>query len=145
VTDVRRDLQPQIKDRKVEWIVPALPEIFADPIMIRQALHQLLGNAVKYTRQREEARIEITAECRESEYIFGIQDNGAGFEMKYASKLFGVFQRLHAASEFEGTGIGLANVRRIIGRHGGRTWATGTVNGGATFHFSLPITTTDHA
>ena len=98
----------------------------------------MLGNAVKFTRHRPEARIEIEARQGDNEIIFQVKDNGAGFDMKYAAKLFGVFQRLHAASEFEGTGIGLANTRRIIQRHGGRIWAEGTVNGGATLFFSLP-------
>lgn len=145
VKEVRRDLHAKLENRKVDWVVAALPEVHGDPVMIRQALQHLLGNAVKYTRQREEARIEVIAETTATEHIIGIRDNGAGFEMKYASKLFGVFQRLHLAREFEGTGIGLANVRRIVGRHGGRTWAEGAVNAGATFYFSLPIVTSDKA
>jgi PAS domain S-box-containing protein len=145
IKDVRRDLQPQIQNRKVTWIIPELPEVCADPFLLRQALFNLLSNALKFSRQREETRIEITVETTDREHIFAVRDNGAGFDMKYASKLFGVFQRLHAADEFEGTGIGLANVRRIIGRHGGRTWAEGVVDGGATFYFSLPIITDNEA
>ncbi len=145
VKDVRRDLQAQTQTRKVTWVVPELPEVYGDPFLIRQALYNLLSNAVKYTRHRPETRIEITAQSTDTEHIIAIKDNGAGFDMKYASKLFGVFQRLHSASEFEGTGIGLANVRRIIGRHGGRTWAEGVIDGGATFFFSLPIVTDDKA
>jgi PAS domain S-box-containing protein len=143
VKDVRRDLQPQTENRTVAWVVPELPEVYADPFLLRQALFNLLTNALKYTRNRAEARIEITAESTDREHIFSVRDNGAGFDMRYASKLFGVFQRLHPTSEFEGTGIGLANVRRIIQRHGGRTWAEGEVDGGATFYFSLPIATED--
>lgn len=145
VKDVRRDLQAQTQSRKIMWILPQLPEVYGDPFLLRQALYNLLGNAVKYTRNRDEARIEITAQTTDSEHIFAIKDNGAGFDMKYAAKLFGVFQRLHFANEFEGTGIGLANVRRIIGRHGGRTWAEGAVEEGATFYFSLPIVTDNKA
>jgi len=137
--DVRRDLQAQTQNRKITWQVPELPEVYADPFLLRQALFNLVANAVKYTRKRDEARIEITVETTDKEQILAVRDNGAGFDMKYASKLFGVFQRLHPSSEFEGTGIGLANVRRIIGRHGGRTWAEGAVEEGATFYFSLPI------
>jgi PAS domain S-box-containing protein len=145
IKEVRRDLQAQTQKRKIDWSVAEMPEVCADPFMMRQALYNLLGNAVKFTRNRDVARIEISVETTAQEHIFAIRDNGAGFDMKYASKLFGVFQRLHTSSEFEGTGIGLANVRRIIGRHGGRTWAEGAVDGGATFYFSLPIAQDTHA
>lgn len=145
IKDVRRDLQLQTQNRKVTWIIPELPDVYADPFLLRQALFNLLSNALKFSHRRDETRIEITVETTDREHIFAIRDNGAGFDMKYASKLFGVFQRLHAANEFEGTGIGLANVRRIIGRHGGRTWAEGVVDGGATFYFSLPIITENKA
>src|SRR5687768_776300 len=137
--DVRRDLQAQTQNRKIIWVIPELPDVHGDPFMLRQALFNLLANAVKFTRRREEAHIEVRVESTDREHIFAIKDNGAGFDMKYASKLFGVFQRLHSTSEFEGTGIGLANVRRIIARHGGRTWAEGELDAGATFYFSLPI------
>ncbi len=139
IKDVRRDLQLQTQNRKVTWIIPELPEVHADPFLLRQAVFNLISNALKFTRKRPEARIEITVETTDKEHIFAVRDNGAGFDMKYTAKLFGVFQRLHPASEFEGTGIGLANVRRIIGRHGGRTWAEGVIDGGATFYFSLPL------
>jgi PAS domain S-box-containing protein len=139
VAEARRDLQAEAQDRAIEWSVGELPGVRADPAMLRQVWLNLLGNAVKYTRHQPAARIEVFHQPNGArEHVFGVRDNGAGFDMKYADKLFGVFQRLHSQSEFEGTGIGLANVRRIVQRHGGRTWAEGRVGGGATFYFSLP-------
>jgi PAS domain S-box-containing protein len=139
IKDVQRDLQQAMQGRKITWSIPQLPEVFADPFLLRQALFNLLSNAIKFTRNRAEAKIEVTIETNDKEHIFAVRDNGAGFEMKYASKLFGVFQRLHPASDFEGSGIGLANVRRIIQRHGGRTWGEGEIDRGATFYFTLPV------
>jgi signal transduction histidine kinase len=110
---------------------------------MRQALVNLISNAVKFTSTRSNAHIEIGCEApEEAEHIFYIRDNGVGFDPRYTKKLFGVFERLHNGSEFEGTGIGLANVERIIRRHGGRVWATGKVDAGATFHFSIPTEAT---
>jgi light-regulated signal transduction histidine kinase (bacteriophytochrome) len=139
IDEVIRELQPDLQGRQVEWHIGNLPRVQADPAMLRQVWANLLGNAVKYTRNRPIARIEIEQKQNGTgETVFAIRDNGAGFDMQYASKLFGVFQRLHTATEFEGTGIGLANVHRIVQRHGGRVWAEGAVGEGATFYFSLP-------
>lgn len=136
--EVIRAFQPDLKERDVHWNIAPLPEVSADRSMLRLVFENLLSNALKFTRTREQARIEIGCSIKKNEYEFFIKDNGVGFDMRYADKLFGVFQRLHRQEDFEGTGIGLANVRRIVHRHGGRTWAEGKVDGGATFFFSLP-------
>lgn len=139
VEETIRRLQPETKDRNILWKKNRLPEVRADAALLQQVLSNLLFNAVKYTRPRNPAEIEIgCADVTEKEIVIFIRDNGVGFDMNYADKLFGVFQRLHRQEEFEGTGIGLANVRRIIARHGGRTWAEGKVDVGATFYFTLP-------
>ncbi|NMO16139.1 PAS domain-containing protein [Pyxidicoccus fallax] len=138
VAEAQRDLAPEAEGRKVQWRVGALPTVRADSALLRLVLKNLLSNALKYSRTREEAVIEVWAQEGDGEVEVLVRDNGVGFEMQYVDKLFGVFQRLHRAEQFEGTGIGLANVRRIIARHGGRTWAEGAVGQGATFHFTLP-------
>jgi light-regulated signal transduction histidine kinase (bacteriophytochrome) len=125
--------------RSIEWKVDALPDVRGDPAMLRIVLTNLLGNAVKYTRPRTSALIEIGQSAGQpGEVVLFVKDNGVGFEMQYADKLFGVFQRLHRSEEFEGTGIGLATVRRIVHRHGGRAWAEASVDAGATFYIALP-------
>lgn len=138
VQGVVRELQLESGGRRIEWRLPALPTVKADPAFLLLALRNLLSNAVKYTRPREQAVIEVFCEQNAHETIVSVRDNGVGFNMRYVGKLFGVFQRLHRSEDFEGTGIGLANVRRIIERHGGRAWAVGALDQGATFSFSLP-------
>jgi PAS domain S-box-containing protein len=138
VQDALHDLESVTRERNIVWKIPALPAVLADPAMLKQVFANLLGNAVKFTRTRNPAEVEIGCGGMEGErMIVFIRDNGVGFEPQYTHKLFGVFQRLHRADEFEGTGIGLANVRRIIARQGGRTWAEGTLDRGATFYFTL--------
>lgn len=134
-------IEPLARDRNITWKISSLPEVKGDPSMIKQVLVNLIENSVKYTRKREHAIIEVTTAGEEhGQTIICVKDNGAGFDMRYAHKLFGVFQRLHRADEFEGTGIGLATVRRIIARHGGRTWAEGKLGEGASFYFTLKVT-----
>jgi ABC-type amino acid transport substrate-binding protein/nitrogen-specific signal transduction histidine kinase len=144
VDECRRELEPEMKGRTIEWVVGELPEVEADRALLRQVLANLLGNAVKYSRKAAAARIAVSARREGGEIVVCVRDNGAGFDMKYADKLFGVFQRLHTEAEFDGTGIGLANVRRIVVRHGGRTWAEGEVDKGAAFYFSLPVQPASH-
>lgn len=131
-------INPFIEYRKVDMNVSELPEAYADYNLLRQVWINLLDNAAKYTRTKERAVIEIGFKEEDLEVVYYIKDNGVGFDMKYSHKLFGVFQRLHSPAQFDGTGIGLANVRRIITRHGGRTWAEAEVDKGATFYFSMP-------
>jgi two-component system, sensor histidine kinase and response regulator len=139
VQQVIADMQTDLADRRIVWTIEALPTIDADMNLLRQVWANLLANAVKYTRPREQAQIKIGAVAQDDEAIFSVTDNGVGFDPAYADRLFGVFQRLHSEKEFEGTGVGLANVRRIVQRHGGRTWADARPDEGATFYFSLPL------
>jgi PAS domain S-box-containing protein len=139
VQETLGDLETEMKDRNIVWKIHALPAVRGDRALLRMVLVNLISNAVKFTGTRAEAQIEIgSAPHADGGPAIFIRDNGAGFDQRYVGKLFGVFQRLHTSCEFEGTGIGLANVQRIIHRHGGRTWAEGVVEGGATFYFSIP-------
>jgi signal transduction histidine kinase len=138
VRTVLRTLMADAPQSRVEIDVAALPTLNADPTLLSSVFMNLIDNALKYSRDRKPARIEIgIANESRDEVCFFVRDNGAGFDMRYADKLFGVFQRLHHPHEFEGTGVGLANVRRIVTRHGGRVWAEAKVGEGATFYFSI--------
>jgi light-regulated signal transduction histidine kinase (bacteriophytochrome) len=140
VRDTIRGLDLEVQGRNIHWKIAPLPPVLGDLALLKQVFANLLDNAVKYSRQRDPAKIEIGCAGEENGHIIlFVRDNGVGFDMQYAHKLFGVFQRLHRTDEFEGTGIGLATVRRIIARHGGRIWAEGAVNQGATFYFTLQL------
>lgn len=140
---IRQSVLPEQANRCVTWEVAPLPIVAGDEALLRQVFANILSNAVKYTRRREEARIEIGVHPSSAgEAVVFVRDNGAGFDMKYVDKLFGVFQRLHADDAFEGTGVGLATVRRIVQRHGGRVWAEAKVEAGATFFIALPMIVT---
>jgi len=138
ITDIIHELSNDIGDRDVQWIVGELPIIHGDPSMLRQVFVNIMANALKFTSVRDETRIEVSGLETSDEVTISIKDNGVGFDPDYTHKLFGVFERLHSQTEFEGTGIGLANVKRIIHRHGGRVWADSKLDEGATFSFSLP-------
>jgi len=132
------ELKSIAQERKVQFNVKALPTAHGDQAMIRQVLANFLSNAIKFTKPKEVAMIEVGSFSEKNENVYYVKDNGVGFDMQYVNKLFQVFQRLHGAEEFEGTGVGLAVVQHIIHRHGGRVWAEGKVNEGATFYFTLP-------
>lgn len=139
VEEARREAAADASGRSIEWMIGELPTVLGDPALLRQVFANLLSNAVKYTAPKPAPRIEVRASRADNgDAIITVRDNGVGFDPQYAAKLFGVFQRLHRADEFPGTGIGLANVRQIVHRHGGRTWAEGVPGEGAAFHLSLP-------
>lgn len=138
IREVWNDLALERENRQIEFTLGTLPPVQADPALLRQVFTNLLSNAIKFTRYSTNAGIEIGCLTRSDENIYFVRDNGAGFDMEYAHKLFGVFQRLHNETEFEGTGVGLAIVQRVIHRHGGKIWAEAKPNHGATFSFTLP-------
>ncbi len=138
MAEVLKSLELDLKDRQIEWRIGKLAPAYGDGSLLRQVLFNLVSNAVKYSRDRRPAVIEVFAESNEREAVYAVRDNGVGFDMRYVDKLFGVFQRLHRVEEFEGAGIGLALSRRIVDRHGGRIWAEGRLGEGATFRFALP-------
>jgi light-regulated signal transduction histidine kinase (bacteriophytochrome) len=137
VQTVLSELKSQWDGRRIEIKAGELPACHGDPALLKQVWVNLISNAVKYSRGRDPAMVEIGCEQKNDKDVYFVRDNGAGFDMQYANKLFGVFQRLHRADEFEGTGVGLAIVQRIVHRHGGAVWAEAEVNRGATFHFTL--------
>ncbi|MEQ1772139.1 MAG: ATP-binding protein [Burkholderiales bacterium] len=135
------DLANVIGERRIDWLVSDLPTVWADRVLLRRAMHQLMSNAVKFSRQCPLPRIEITAEEDGENVVLCVRDNGAGFDMAYTDKLFRLFQRLHTEHEYEGAGTGLAIVARIVGRHGGRVWADAVAGQGARFFVELPVQT----
>jgi len=137
VQEVLRDLKPETGDRNIRWQLGDLPFVECDPGLMKQVFYNLLSNAAKYTGPRNPAIIDTGHVSMGGVPVMFVRDNGVGFNMKYADKLFGVFQRLHRREDFEGTGVGLATVQRIIHKHGGRIWAEAEIDKGATFYFSL--------
>ncbi|MBI4979380.1 MAG: PAS domain S-box protein [Spirochaetes bacterium] len=136
--DVIKEFSQDIKGRHISWRIAEMPTVMGDQSLLRTVMVNLVSNAIKFTRHREQAEIEIGYRSEDAEIVIFVRDNGVGFDPNYMDNLFGVFQRLHRDDEFEGNGVGLANVRRIISKHGGRTWAEGALDKGATFYFSLP-------
>jgi PAS domain S-box-containing protein len=139
VAEMLAILQPESAGRQVEWVIADLPAVECDPVLVKQIFQNLLSNALKFTRSRARGVIEVSHKEEDGQPVFMVRDNGIGFSMKYVDKLFGVFQRLHRAEDFEGTGIGLATVQRIVHKHGGRVWAEGELDKGAAFYFTLGV------
>jgi light-regulated signal transduction histidine kinase (bacteriophytochrome) len=140
VTSILAELRSTTPGRQLEWRVQPLPPVRGDLAMIRQVWVNLLSNAIKFSGTTGKAWVEVgCSDAGERQNTYYVRDNGAGFDMKYVDKLFGIFQRLHSGKDFEGTGVGLSIVQRVVQRHGGRVWAEGKVNEGATFHFTLPV------
>jgi light-regulated signal transduction histidine kinase (bacteriophytochrome) len=138
IEEVIREMVPEAKMGKISWVLHPVPDVKGDINALRQVWINLISNAVKYSGTREHPKIEIGSVRENGQTVFFVKDNGVGFDEKYKHKLFRVFQRLHSADEFEGTGVGLAIVEKITSKHGGRVWAEGTLNQGAGFYFTLP-------
>lgn len=138
IRQAQNDLAPDAHGRQIDWRISRMPIVYGDPTLLRHAFVELLANAIKFTRARDGARIEVAAKEEPERWIISVNDNGVGFDQKLAGRLFTAFQRLHSEREFEGTGMGLTIVRRIIARHHGETWAEGRLDEGATFFFTLP-------
>ena len=138
VEEIKDYMSDELKNRNIKWEIDKLPIVNGDLPMLRQVATNLISNAVKYTRDKENTIIKIGCDSKKNEEVIFIKDNGVGFNKKYINKLFYVFQRLHSEKQFEGTGIGLAIVKRIVNRHGGKVWANGKEDKGATFYFSIP-------
>jgi len=143
ILDSIREMGAETEGRCISWDIGVLPTVCGDPSLLKLVCNNLLSNAVKFTRNRLGTVIKIDCKEEGDDFVFSVKDNGVGFDMKHVDRLFGVFHRLHHEDEFEGTGIGLANVRRIISRHGGKTWALGCPGEGASFYFTLPKTIKD--
>ncbi|HUH65433.1 MAG TPA: ATP-binding protein, partial [Syntrophales bacterium] len=139
VREVWKELQVETANRNINLVTSGVPPVYGDRTLVKQVYANLLGNAIKFTKFRDPALIEVGGEVHKDENVYYVKDNGAGFDMAYYDKLFGIFQRLHKPDEFEGTGVGLATIQRVIQRHGGSVWAEGKVDEGATFYFSLPL------
>ena len=141
VAEARKGVEAEAQGRQVVWQIPTdFPQVHCDPVLLRQVWGNLLSNALKYSRTRAETRITLSWQQHDAtHWAFQVADNGVGFDPQFQDKLFGMFQRLHSASEFEGTGIGLALTRKIVERHGGSIWATGAKDQGCTISFTLPI------
>jgi two-component system sensor kinase len=138
IKDVWKELQAINPERNIALTIQAMPSGYGDRTLIKQVYANLLANAVKFTKYKNPARIEAGGYTEDHEDVFYIKDNGVGFDMAYYDKLFGIFQRLHNNPDFEGTGVGLATIQRAVHKHGGRVWAEGKMDEGATFYFSLP-------
>jgi two-component system sensor kinase len=139
IQTVFNELKQSNQERDIELELEPLPQVYADRTLLQQVISNLLSNSIKFTTPRDTSIIKVGFQVAKKEYIYYVQDNGVGFNMKYSGKLFGLFQRLHGQNEFEGTGVGLSIVQRIIRRHGGDVWGEGEVDKGATIYFSLPI------
>jgi light-regulated signal transduction histidine kinase (bacteriophytochrome) len=137
VNEALDELRGEQIGRKVDIRIGELPDCYADPVLLKQVFVNLLSNALKFTRARDKAQIEIDSYRRDHTTVYLVQDNGVGFDMQYADSVFGVFQRLHSSDEYEGTGVGLAIVQRIIQRHGGKIWALSRIDQGTTFFFTF--------